>query len=102
MTAVLVCIASENENMMNSPEFPSWTLVKRQLIVEALRFTEGNFKKAAELLDMGRTTLYRKIQEFEIQPEEWRPRKTPLEVGRWTDFLLRTWRHGTAPGREAA
>jgi len=88
--------------MMNSPEFPSWTLVKRQLIVEALRFTEGNFSKAAELLDMGRTTLYRKIREFEIRAEEWCPKKTPMEVGRWTDLLLWTWRRGSASGREAA
>ena len=58
--------------MEEDAEFPSLTLVKRGLIVEALRFTEGNKTRAARILEMSRTTLWRKLREFEITEHEWR------------------------------
>lgn len=39
-----------------------------EAIKRALRQTEGNLSKAASLLQIGRTTLYRKIQEYDMTP----------------------------------
>jgi transcriptional regulator of acetoin/glycerol metabolism len=46
---------------------------KRNAIVAALRETHGNVDGAAYLLDVGRTTVYKKIGEYEIKPHEWMP-----------------------------
>jgi DNA-binding NtrC family response regulator len=43
--------------------------IERAAIESALRETRGNRRKAAELLDIGERTLYRKLREYEI-PEE--------------------------------
>lgn len=40
------------------------TDMEREVIREALRKSNGNFTKAAEELGIGRTTLYRKIEEY--------------------------------------
>lgn len=50
----------------------SQTDVLRELIINTLRHTQGNRKRAAEILMMGRTTLFRKIRDLEIQEKEWR------------------------------
>jgi len=47
------------------------TEAKRRAIVVALRAARGNMCEAADLLLIGRTTLYRKVVELEIQPAEW-------------------------------
>ncbi len=54
-----------------SPEYFSLTMMKRKLIIDALRACGGNKQRAAELLEIGRTTLYRKMKELEIQSWEW-------------------------------
>ncbi len=40
--------------------------VERKAIANALRHTEGDRSRAAELLGIGRTTLYRKIKEYNL------------------------------------
>jgi DNA-binding NtrC family response regulator len=40
--------------------------VERQAIVQALADCDGNRTRAAKLLDIDRSTLRRKIQEFEL------------------------------------
>jgi len=46
--------------------------IERSAIVGALRETRGNRRKAAELLDIGERTLYRKLKEYQIaeQPSD--------------------------------
>ena len=39
---------------------------ERETIVNALRLSDGNRKKAAERLDISLRTLYRKLREYEI------------------------------------
>jgi DNA-binding NtrC family response regulator len=39
---------------------------ERQAIFEALRVTDGDKLRAAELLGIGKTTLYRKLKEYEV------------------------------------
>ena len=45
-------------------EVPSLTALERQAIMEALRATSGNRRKAAEKLGISERTLYRKIKEY--------------------------------------
>jgi len=45
--------------------------VVREAIIDAMREARGNKDHAAYLLNIGRTTLYRKLHELEIRPEEW-------------------------------
>ena len=40
--------------------------IEKESILEALNSTAGNVKKAAELLQMNRRTLYRKLEKFGI------------------------------------
>jgi DNA-binding NtrC family response regulator len=44
--------------------------IERAAIEAALRDTRGNRRKAAELLDIGERTLYRKLRDYGIAPEE--------------------------------
>ena len=44
---------------------------EREAIVEAMRFTRGNTDGAAWYLNIGRTTVYRKMKAFEIEPKEY-------------------------------
>src|SRR5205085_11327291 len=43
---------------------------EKRLIVEALRRTSDNIPDAAKLLNIGRATLYRKIEEYHIERGE--------------------------------
>jgi len=56
------------------PQLLSITERKRAAVVEALTVTLGNVREAARLLQVGRSSLYRYIERFGIQPEEWRRR----------------------------
>ena len=40
---------------------------EKQAIIEALKHSGGDRAKAAQLLGIGRTTLYRKLKEYQIQ-----------------------------------
>jgi DNA-binding NtrC family response regulator len=40
--------------------------IERTAIENALRETRGNRRKAAELLDIGERTLYRKLKEYNL------------------------------------
>lgn len=42
-------------------------LVEKNAILSALRFTQGNRDLAARLLGIGRTTMYRKLEQFRIE-----------------------------------
>ncbi|HWL40467.1 MAG TPA: sigma-54 dependent transcriptional regulator [Gemmatimonadaceae bacterium] len=44
--------------------------IERAAIEAALRNTRGNRRKAAEILDIGERTLYRKLRDYGIGPEE--------------------------------
>lgn len=54
---------------MHQPE-PMVT-VERRAIVGALLYTQGDKDGAAFFLQISRTTLYRRIQEWRILPEEY-------------------------------
>jgi DNA-binding NtrC family response regulator len=42
--------------------------VEKRHIIAALRWTGGNVQQAAKILQIGRTTLYTKLAEYDIQP----------------------------------
>jgi DNA-binding NtrC family response regulator len=44
--------------------------IERAAIEAALRDTRGNRRKAAEMLDIGERTLYRKLRDYGIEPEQ--------------------------------
>ncbi|HYU52157.1 MAG TPA: helix-turn-helix domain-containing protein, partial [Gemmatimonadaceae bacterium] len=44
--------------------------IERAAIEAALRETRGNRRKAAQILDIGERTLYRKLRDYGIAPEE--------------------------------
>jgi len=44
---------------------------ERRAIVEGLRYTCGHVGDAAELLGIGRTTLYLRLKELMIEPREY-------------------------------
>jgi DNA-binding NtrC family response regulator len=57
-------IQNNKENVSNSLSLSS---VEKNHIQRVLQHTNGNKTKTAELLNIGLTTLYRKIEEYHIQ-----------------------------------
>jgi transcriptional regulator with PAS, ATPase and Fis domain len=45
----------------------TWSSVQRQMIMDALKTSRGKKDKAAQILGMSRSTLWRKIKEFQIE-----------------------------------
>lgn len=45
----------------------TWSSVHRQMIIDALRTSQGKKNKAAEMLGMSRSTLWRKIKAYKIE-----------------------------------
>jgi DNA-binding NtrC family response regulator len=43
--------------------------VEKRAILQALEYTKGDRVMAAHLLDIGRTTLYRKLKEYQLEAE---------------------------------
>jgi DNA-binding NtrC family response regulator len=69
-------IAIEAPNQPAPPTTPQITpgmtmaQIERAAIEAALKETRGNRRKAAEILDIGERTLYRKLRDYGIAPEE--------------------------------
>jgi DNA-binding NtrC family response regulator len=57
---------------MKQTQAPGMTMaeIERAAIEGALRDTRGNRRKAAEMLDIGERTLYRKLRDYGIATEE--------------------------------
>jgi transcriptional regulator with PAS, ATPase and Fis domain len=51
---------------LNRPPIVPLTQMERQAIMEALEYTKGDRAIAANLLGIGRTTLYRKLKEYQL------------------------------------
>jgi DNA-binding NtrC family response regulator len=48
------------------PPIVPLTQMERQAILEAMEYTKGDRAIAANLLGIGRTTLYRKLKEYQL------------------------------------
>lgn len=57
---LIVGLSDPNENRIKSLE-----TYEREHIVETLKYCEGNMTTAAEILGIGRATLYRKLQKYQ-------------------------------------
>lgn len=44
--------------------------IEKRAILEALAYTKGDHSTAAQLLGIGRTTLYRKLKEYRLEDPE--------------------------------
>ena len=45
--------------------------VKKHTLIDALKQTNGNREKAAQLLGIGERTVYRKIKEYKLNSQDW-------------------------------
>lgn len=60
------------EQQLNGPVH-SLDDLERQAILQAARVCNGNVTKMAQVLSIGRTTLWRKMKTYKISPEDFRP-----------------------------
>jgi len=61
-----------SELSVYTPEkFPTLEELEKSHIIQALQRTQGNVVLAAELLGIGKSTLYRKIAEYQINPSQY-------------------------------
>lgn len=63
-------IDDELEELFSSNEIPSLEIAEKILITKALRVFKGNRRKAAEALGVSERTLYRKIDQYDLKPDE--------------------------------
>ncbi len=49
-----------------TPPRPGWNDVEREMILDAMKKTLGNRSKAARILGLGRTTLWRKLKNYNL------------------------------------
>jgi Nif-specific regulatory protein len=56
-----------NEGMFDTLKIDVW---EKRLIVEALKQTHRNIPEAARLLGIGRATLYRKVDDYQLDSKE--------------------------------
>jgi len=64
---------------LDSPDYtPAKSLseIERQALLQAARLCNGNVSQMAKILEIGRTTVWRKLKEFEISPEDFRANHT--------------------------
>ena len=59
----------QNSKAVNINQYPSYVSEKDE-IIDALKRARGNKSRAARLLNIDRSTLYRKMQRHEIQPDD--------------------------------
>jgi DNA-binding NtrC family response regulator len=56
-----------------SPVILPLSVIEKRAILEALEYTKGDHTMAAQLLDIGRTTLYRKLKEYRLESPQPKP-----------------------------
>ena len=55
-----------NDDVYDANEIVPINILEKKAIVNAIKFTKGNKRKAANLLGLSERTLYRKIKEYQI------------------------------------
>jgi DNA-binding NtrC family response regulator len=55
------------EPLPNNGTGQTWSSVQRQMIIDALKTAQGKKSKAAQILGMSRSTLWRKIKAYQIE-----------------------------------
>jgi DNA-binding NtrC family response regulator len=65
--------------------------IEKRTIIEALDYTKGDYNTAAQLLGIGRTTLYRKLKKYRLEDlaipslkPEWSPADAVPNPGKET------------------
>ena len=56
------------DNQINIPLGATMETAEKEFITATLNYCKGNKSKASEMLGIGRKTLHRKIQEYQIEP----------------------------------
>jgi len=64
-----VDLSFSGEAPPDPPGFLSLAELERRQIQEALKLCKGSVQEAASLLGIGRSTLYRKMEEFQMAPK---------------------------------
>jgi two-component system response regulator HydG len=59
--------AGGSPSIQNAPVIVPLLELERRAIVNALEYTKGDRSVAAHLLGIGRTTLYRKLKEYQLE-----------------------------------
>jgi transcriptional regulator with PAS, ATPase and Fis domain len=68
--AMAVTVSGAAATLAAAPPVPiPMAAMERQAIVGALAYTKGDRAVAAQMLGIGRTTLYRKIKEYQLEPD---------------------------------
>jgi DNA-binding NtrC family response regulator len=67
LDGVLAASAVHPPAMQNAPVVVPLLELERRAIVNALEYTKGDRSVAAHLLGIGRTTLYRKLKEYQLE-----------------------------------
>lgn len=61
-----VCELNQTQHPSTNGEFPTIAQMERSIIEAALDRCQGDRLKAAAILGIGKTTIYRKLRDFEI------------------------------------
>ena len=60
------CLTNAADRRIHDSPIVPLTQIERQAIMDALEYTKGDRAIAATLLGIGRTTLYRKLKEYQL------------------------------------
>jgi len=66
----------KREDDMNGSYEDRMEQFERHILGEGLRATNGQLNEAAELLDMSRKTLYRKMKKHQLDKQQFKPHET--------------------------